>query len=234
VYGALGRTLVPQLYVTGQTDDVVLRLPAAAWPGTVGTALGALLAAGAFAAFLSTSSGLLVSMAGTISHDVWPRLRHERPTTVSMRRLRFRVAAVGAVVIPVVLALAAQSVDISILVGWAFAIAASTFCPMFLLGIWWTRLTARGAAAGMVCGMLVATAAIFTGLALGEPSTGAGAALLAQPAVVSVPIAFVVMIAVSLRDPRRIDASAEMLALHAPEGLGLRVAEDELAVPQTA
>jgi hypothetical protein len=49
-----------------------------------------------------------------------------------------------------------------------------------------------------------------------------------------VPIAFVVMIAVSLRDPKRIDASAEMLALHAPEGLGLRVAEDELAVPQTA
>jgi cation/acetate symporter len=234
VYGALGRTLVPQLYVTGQTDDVVLRLPAAAWPGTVGTALGALLAAGAFAAFLSTSSGLLVSMAGTISHDVWPRLRHERPTTVSMRRLRFRVAAVGAVVIPVVLALGAQSVDISILVGWAFAIAASTFCPMFLLGIWWTGLSARGAAAGMVSGMVVATAAIFTGLALGEPSTGAGAALLAQPAVVSVPIAFVVMIAVSLRDPRRIDASAEMLALHAPEGLGLRVAEDELAVPQTA
>ncbi len=119
-----------------------------------------------------------------------------------MRRLRFRVAAVGAVVIPVGWRSVAQSVDISILVGWAFAIAASTFCPMFLLGIWWTRLTARGAAAGMTCGMLVATAAIFTGLALGEPTTGAAAALLAQPAVVSVPIAFVVMIAVSLRDPQ--------------------------------
>ncbi len=79
VYGALGRTIVPQLYVTGQTDDVVLRLPTAAWPGPVGTSLGALLAAGAFAAFLSTSSGLLVSMAGTISPRVWPRLRHERP-----------------------------------------------------------------------------------------------------------------------------------------------------------
>jgi Na+(H+)/acetate symporter ActP len=234
VYGALGRTLVPQLYVTGQTDDVVLRLPAAAWPGTVGTALGALTAAGAFAAFLSTSSGLLVSMAGTISHDVWPRVSRGRPTNVALRRLRFRVAAVGAVVLPVVLALGAQSVDISILVGWAFAIAASTFCPMFLLGIWWTRLSARGAASGMVCGMLIATAAIFTGLALGEPRAGAGAALLAQPAVVSVPIAFLVMIVVSLRDPVRIDASAEMLALHAPEGLGLRVAEDELAVPQTA
>jgi Na+(H+)/acetate symporter ActP len=230
VYGALGRTLTPQLYVTGQTDDVVLRLPHAAWPGTVGTILGALTAAGAFAAFLSTSSGLLVSMAGTISHDVWPRVRrdHERRTSVSTRRLRFRLAAPGAILLPALLALLAQSVDISILVGWAFAIAASTFCPMFLLGIWWTRLTARGAAVGMVIGMLIATVAIFTGLALGEPQTGAVAALLEQPAVVSVPIAFIVMIGVSLRDRAAVDSSPEMLALHAPEGLGLRIADDDL------
>ncbi len=66
----------PQLYVTGQTDDVVLKLPRIAWPGTVGTLLTAVTCAGAFAAFLSTSSGLLVSLAGTLSHDVWPRVRH--------------------------------------------------------------------------------------------------------------------------------------------------------------
>jgi Na+(H+)/acetate symporter ActP len=230
VYGALGRTLTPQLYVTGQTDDVVLRLPHAAWPGPVGTILGALTAAGAFAAFLSTSSGLLVSMAGTISHDVWPRLRsdHDRRTSVSIRRLRFRLAALGGMIVPGLLALLAQSIDISILVGWAFAIAASTFCPLFLLGIWWTGLSARGAAAGMITGTVIATAAIFAGLALGEPQTGAGAALLMQPAVVSVPVAFLVMIGISLRDPVRFDAAAEMLALHAPEGLGLRIADEEL------
>jgi Na+(H+)/acetate symporter ActP len=227
VYGALGRVFTPQLYVTGQTDDVVLRLPSAAWPGTVGTILGALTAAGAFAAFLSTSSGLLVSMAGTISHDVWPRLRPDQRPSVSIRRLRFRLAAPGAMILPALLALLAQSVDISILVGWAFAIAASTFCPLFLLGIWWTGLSARGAAAGMITGAVLATAAIFTGLALGDPQTGAAAALLAQPAVVSVPFAFLVMIVVSLRDPVHLDAAAEMLALHAPEGLGLRLADDE-------
>jgi cation/acetate symporter len=226
-YGALGRVVAPQLYITGQTDDVVLRVPAAAWPGAVGTGLGALVAAGAFAAFLSTSSGLLVSMAGTISHDVWPRLSRRRSTGVASRRRRFRLAAVGAMVIPALLALAARQVDIAILVGWAFAIAASTFCPMFLLGIWWTRLTARGATAGMLAGMLVATSMIFTGLAVGEPG-GAVGALLAQPAVISVPIAFLVMVLVSLADPARPDATPEMLALHAPEGLGLRLAEDEL------
>jgi cation/acetate symporter len=227
VYGALGRALTPQLYMTGQTDTVVLTLPRAAWPGTVGELLGAFTAAGAFAAFLSTSSGLLVSLAGTISHDVWPRLRREPSTGISLRRTRFRVSALGAMVVPALLALAAKSIDISILVGWAFAIAASTFCPMFLLGVWWTRLTARGAAAGMVIGALIATAAIFTGLALGEPQSSALGALLSQPALVSVPLAFLTMITVSLRDPRRIDAAAEMLALHAPEGLGLRLADDD-------
>jgi Na+(H+)/acetate symporter ActP len=130
-------------------------------------------------------------------------------------------------VLPALLALVARQVDISILVGWAFAIAASTFCPMFLLGIWWTRLTAAGAACGMVAGMVVATAAIFTGLALGQPTHGL-AALLQQPAVASVPVAFLVMAGVSLWDPKRIDASEAMLALHAPEGLGLRLAEADL------
>ena len=94
-YGMLGRVLAPQLYVTGQTDDVVLTLPRIAWPGTVGTLLTAITCAGAFAAFLSTSSGLLVSLAGTLSHDVWPRVRHRVPSGVAFRRRHFRVAAVG-------------------------------------------------------------------------------------------------------------------------------------------
>ncbi len=227
VYGALGRVLTPQLYTTARTDDVVLVLPRYAWPGAVGTVLTAITCAGAFAAFLSTSSGLLVSLAGTFSHDVWPRLQRTTPGGAARRR-HFRIAAVAAMVIPGLLALVAQQVDISILVGWAFALAASTFCPMFLLGIWWSRLTARGAAAGMCAGMLIATSAIFAGLALGEPTRG-GLALLQQPAIVSVPVAFVVMIAVSLWDPHRVgDIESQMLALHAPEGLGLRLADEDV------
>jgi cation/acetate symporter len=220
IYGALGRVLVPQLYVTGSTDTVVLRLPQAAWPGTVGNILGAVTAAGAFAAFLSTSSGLLVSIAGTISHDVWPRLSRERTTTVGIRRRRFRLAAVLGMLAPIAVAFFAQKIDIAVLVGWAFALAASTFCPLFLLGIWWTRLTAAGAASGMVAGAILATSGILAGLALGEPSGFAGA-LLAQPAIVSVPIAFLTMILVSLRAVERPSPDAEMLALHAPEGLDL-------------
>ena len=228
VYGALGRVLTPQLYMTGQTDDVVLSLPRIAWPGAGGTILTAVLCAGAFAAFLSTSSGLLVSLAGTFSHDVLPRLSHTVPSRAAIRRLHFRLAALGAIVIPTLVALVAQGVDIAILVGWAFALAASSFCPMFLLGIWWSRLTARGAAVGMCAGTLIATSMIFAGLALGEP-TGGALALLQQPAIVSVPVAFLTMIGVSLRDKHRVpDVETQMLALHAPEGLGLRLADEDV------
>ena len=222
VYGALGRVLVPELYLTGDTDSVVLRLPEAAWPGLPGELLGALVAAGAFAAFMSTASGLMVSVAGTISFDLWRgRSSH------SSRRRRFRLAALGGVLAPVALALLARGLDISVLVGWAFALAASTFCPLLLLGIWWEGLTARGAAAGLVTGAGVATGAIFAGLAIegGHPTVNA---LLTQPAVLSVPVAFAVMVLVSLADRRgRRAADAELLAMHAPEGLGLGLEPDQ-------
>jgi cation/acetate symporter len=219
VYSLLGRALAPGLYVTGQTDSVVLRVPELAWPGEPGQLLGALVAAGAFAAFLSTASGLLVSISGTLSYDLWGRVRRARGA--EDRRRRFRASAAVGMVLPVVVALGAAGLDIGVLVGWAFAIAASTFCPMFLLGIWWRGLTAPGAAAGMTVGALVATGAIFTGLAV-DPGPGALASLLTQPAVVSVPLAFATMIAVSLATrARRPDADVQQLALHAPEGLGL-------------
>ena len=86
VYGLLGRAFTPELYVTGDTDSVVLRVPAAAWPGPMGDILAAIVAAGAFAAFMSTASGLLVSIAGTVSHDVLPGKRRRRRDALPDRR----------------------------------------------------------------------------------------------------------------------------------------------------
>jgi Na+(H+)/acetate symporter ActP len=222
VYGTLGRALTPGLYVTGQTDAVVLQLPSLAWPGVGGQVLGAMVAAGAFAAFMSTSSGLLISIAGTVSYDVWGR--GARGVGLSVRRRRFRIVAAVGMAVPAIVALAVQSVDISILVGWAFALAASTFCPLFVLGIWWPRLTARGAALGMVAGGVAAIGAITAGVIVGAQAlTGPLDSILTQPAIVSVPLAFMAMIVGSLATSTRADVGAQMLALHAPEGLGLEV-----------
>jgi cation/acetate symporter len=217
VYGLLGRALVPELYITGETDVVVLRLPEVAWAGLPGELLGALVAAGAFAAFMSTASGLLVSVAGTLSFDLW---RRQERSAVKRRRA-FRIAALVGMVVPAVLALGARGLDISLLVGWAFAVAASTFCPLLLLGIWWSRLTTAGAATGMIVGGLTASGCILAGLLVADGNGEVLEALLAQPAALSVPLAFATMIGVSLRGHRRLDWRAQMLALHGPEGLGL-------------
>jgi cation/acetate symporter len=131
-------------------------------------------------------------------------------------------------VVPALLALVARDLDISVLVGWAFALAASTFCPLLLLGIWGDGLTARGAGAGLAVGASSATTAIFAGLVF-EPDYRSLEALLTQPAVLSVPLAFATMAIVSLRGPQlRRTPNAELLALHAPEGLGLGLEDEDV------
>ncbi|WP_431943595.1 cation acetate symporter [Micromonospora marina] len=213
VYGVLGRIYTPQLLVSGQTDAVVVLLPGAALgDGTTGRLLAALVAAGAFAAFLSTSSGLLTSVAGVISTDVLGR--------GSVRG--FRIATVIAGAVPAVLALNVSGLDVSQVVGLAFAVAASSFCPLLVLGIWWRGLTDLGAAAGVLVGGGAAVGAVLLTV-LGPPLTGWPATLTTQPAAWTVPLAFTVMVAVSMASRRRLprDVGATMLRLHTPESLRL-------------
>jgi Na+(H+)/acetate symporter ActP len=102
--------------------------------------------------------------------------------------------------------------------GWAFAIAASTFCPLLLLGIWWRRLTWIGALGGLVLGGGTSSAAvILTMLGLGK--TGWPAVLLGEPAIWTVPLAFLAMVGLSLVTPRALphDVTQKLLALHLPE-----------------
>ncbi|MGW9197807.1 sodium/solute symporter [Micromonospora chersina] len=213
IYGVLGRIYTPQLLVTGQTDAVVVLLPGATLgDGTTGRLLAALVAAGAFAAFLSTSSGLLTSVAGVISTDVLGR--------GSVRG--FRLATVIAGGVPAVLALNVSGLDVSQVVGLAFAVAASSFCPLLVLGIWWRGLTDLGAAAGVLVGGGAAIGAVLLTV-LGPPLSGWPATLTTQPAAWTVPLAFTVMVAVSMATRRRLprDVGVTMLRLHTPESLRL-------------
>ena len=171
-----------------------------------------------------------------MSYDVWGRIRAPAAGErgVGTRTWRFRVARWRRCSCPRRWRSARAGSTSSLLVGWAFALAASTFCPLFLLGIWWTGLTARGAAAGMITGAVTATAGIFAGLITDAPATTTGDALLAQPAAVSVPLAFLTMWLVSVCDPRRPrDVAAHMLALHGPEQLGLQPASPTFIRPTT-
>ncbi|GAA4678820.1 sodium/solute symporter [Phytohabitans rumicis] len=222
LYGVLGRVYTPQLLLTGRTDAVVLLLPSAVvGSGVLGQLLAALVAAGAFAAFLSSSSGLLTSVAGVISTDVLAHASDRGPGQRGSVR-DFRVAALVAGLVPVVLALNVASLDVSQVVGLAFAVAASSFCPLLVLGIWWRGLTDLGAAAGILAGGGAAAGAVLVTV-LGPPLHGWTAALVGQPAAWTVPLAFAVMVTVSLATRRRTpaDVGTTMLRLHAPESLRL-------------
>ena len=217
VYGMLGRLYAPELLMTGRTDAVVLLLPGAVLgSGPFGQAVTALVCAGAAAAFLATATGLTVTVAGVLSQDVVGRW-------VADPIRSFRWASVAAVLVPLALGLLASSLPLAQAVALAFTVAAATFCPLLLLGIWWPRLTDAGAFTGLVTGGSLALGAIVTSSALPD-LTGWPAALLAQPAAWAMPIALLTMVLVSRATAHRLHpgVSRIMIRLHTPESARLR------------
>lgn len=213
--GVFSRLYVPQLLITGTADAAVLLAPGSAIGGAFGQLLAALVAAGAIAAFLATSSGLLVSIAGALATDV-------------MRgRVRdFRVAAVIGGLIPIPLSLLVADIELSRTVGLAFAVAASTLCPLLVLGIWWRGLTAAGAACGLTVGGLVCGGAVLVAITGGIDETVLGgwpAVMVGYPAAVSVPVAFATMIVVSRFTRATADVAQIFARMHVPERLGMGV-----------
>jgi Na+(H+)/acetate symporter ActP len=250
VFGVMGRNLMPDLY-TGLsgikgTDQVVLKLPTLLNEkfGVLGSILSGITCAGAFAAFMSTFSGLLVSMTGALAHDVYGRML--RPKSTPEQRLRmFKLAAVLIGGIAVVLGSFVEPLEINFMVGQAFAIAAASYFPLLFMSVWWRGMTMKGAAVGMLTGGLCAlTAATLTNvsnLALDKGPMGkifAGFAgmndfwaqhpllriLSEQPAIWTVPLAIGLMVFVSKLTRTGIPAEVrmKMLVLHAPEKLGLK------------
>ena len=119
----------------------------------------------------------------------------------------FRVAAVVGGLIPIPLSLATTGgLELSRSVGLAFAVAASTLCPLLVLGIWWRGLTAWGAACGLVVGGVLSGTAVTVAVAGGIDDDVLGgwpAVLIGYPAAVTVPLAFATMIAGQPPDPSR-------------------------------
>ncbi|MFJ4780157.1 cation acetate symporter [Streptomyces sp. NPDC088762] len=208
VYGALGRIYAPGLALTGDADAAVLVLPERMLGGLLGELLGALLAGGAFAAFLSTASGLTMAVAGVLHQDLLP--------AGGVRSFRFAVLV--AVLVPLAGSVAARDVPVADAVGLAFAVSASSFCPLLVLGIWWRGLTPPGAVAGLVTGGGAALSAVLATRA-GLAPAGWVHTLLAWPAAWSVPLGFLTMVVVSLGTRSRIPAgtAATLARLHLPE-----------------
>lgn len=250
IFGVIGRNLMPELYtgLTGikGTDQVVLKLPTLISQkyGILGSILSGITCAGAFAAFMSTFSGLLVSMTGALAHDVYGRML--RPNSTPSQRMRaFKVAAILIGAISVVLGCFVEPLEINFMVGQAFAIAAASYFPLLFMSVWWRGMTMAGAATGMLTGgvfaLIAAALTNASNLALdkgpmGKIFAGFGPLnpfwaehpllriLCEQPAIWTVPLAITLMIVVSKLTTAKVpaDIDEKMLVLHAPEALGYR------------
>jgi cation/acetate symporter len=219
LYAVLGRSFAPEL-VNLAPDTVVLELPGRIFPGTAGDLLGALVAAGAFAAFLSTSSGLTVAIAGVIDQDLLRTLLSRLTGGDYAAVNSFRIAALLAIAVPYLAWNLTGSLSLADTVGLAFAVAASTFCPLLVLGIWWRKMSTVGAAAGLVVGGSAAIAAVLVNV-IGPPHGGWAGALVGQPAAWTMPLAFATVIGVSKLTPQRVPAGTarSMVRLHTPEAV---------------
>lgn len=237
VFGVMGRNLLPDLYAAAGakgTDKIVLELPRLLNErfAPLGSILSGVTCAGAFAAFMSTFSGLLVSMTGALAHDVYGRML--RPYSTPEQRMRmFRVCAVLIGLGAILAGMQVEPLQINFMVGQAFAIAAASYFPLLFMSTWYRGMTMKGAAVGMLGGGCLAVGAVsltsFSDLKwidLGGfwAAHPLGRILCEQPAIWAVPLAVSLMVVVSklTRSEVPLDIRMKMLVLHAPEKLGLK------------
>jgi cation/acetate symporter len=135
-------------FVVKSTDFVVLATPEIAGLPFVITGL---VMAGGLAAALSTADGLLLTIANAISHDLYFNVIN--PKASLLRRLT--ITKVLLIVTALIAAWTAtyRLAIIVELVAWAFSLAAASFFPALVMGIWWKRANRAGAIAGMLVGL---------------------------------------------------------------------------------
>ena len=168
-----------------------------------GKALLGFIAAVAFATILAVVAGLTLSGAAALSHDLWVKVfREDRASHEEQLRVA-RVASMVLGILAIALGLLFKGQNVAFMVGLAFAIAASGNFPALVLSIFWSGFTTAGAVAAIVTGTVSAVVLIFVSPTIQVDILHGDAAWfpLRNPALVSMPLAFVVSIVVSLLRP---------------------------------
>ncbi len=157
--GAHGQ--VPRLPISSfsfKRDAVLFALPIAyGYPAV----LVYLSLAGAFAAAVAAASMSSLALGSVLSEDVVNGMQWE-PAPNRIRLTLARVSIAAAVVVGTWFALIVPADPLKLLL-WALALSASGLFPVLFLSIWWKRLTAFGALAGMAAGFGVAVLAMIAG-----------------------------------------------------------------------
>ena len=190
---------------SGALDPTDSNMAAPLLARTFGEWLFACISAVAFTTVLGTVSGLILASAGAVSHDL---MKYGLGMDLDEAK-QVRVAKVASVVVGVIaigLGIAFQGMNVGYLVGWAFSIAASANLPALVCILFWKGTTKQGVIAGVTVGMVSSLAWILLssdtyGTVYGLDPTDALTPF-TQPGIVTIPLGFLTLIAVSLATRR--------------------------------
>ena len=165
-----------------------------------GVVLFSIISSIAFSTVLGTVSGLIVAASGAVAHDLLTNFMGiDFTETGKVKAGKIAAICVGAIAI--VLGIAFKGMNVSFLVGWAFAVAASANLPAIMMILFWKRTTYQGVAASIVVGIVSALTIILLSPTMfdkyGYLKSDAPWAL-DNPGIVSIPLAFITLIVVSL------------------------------------
>jgi cation/acetate symporter len=169
-----------------------------------GLLLFSLISAIAFATVLGTVSGLIVAASGAVAHDLADRfLNLQLPEKSKITLGKAAALVIGA--IGIALGILFKGMNVSFLVGLAFAVAASANLPAIVMILFWKRTTAAGVIASIALGMVSALGLILLSPDLyklyGLDPLKAPVAL-SNPGIISIPLGFLTLVVVSLLTER--------------------------------
>ena len=165
-----------------------------------GVVLFSIISAIAFATVLGTVSGLIVATSGAVAHDLLSNYFGVEMTDEGKVKAG-KIAAAGIGALAILLGIAFKGMNVSFLVGWAFAVAASANLPSILMILFWDKTTAKGISASIVTGIVSALTIIllspsmFARYGIDTSSAPLG---LDNPGIISIPLSFLALIIVSL------------------------------------
>lgn len=170
-----------------------------------GEVLFALISGIAFTTVLATTSGLIMAASGAVAHDLMNNLS-KREISDKSKVLAGRIVAVVVGAIGIILGISFRDLNVSFLVGWAFAVAASANLPSLIMMLFWKKVTANGIIASILVGIFSSV-----GLILISPDMWARYGLdptnapmpINQPGIISIPLSFVVLVVVSLATQKK-------------------------------
>jgi cation/acetate symporter len=168
--------------------------------------LFAVISAIAFTTVLGTVSGLIMAGSGAVAHDLlesvcgWQLTDHEKVRCG-------KIAAVGLGVVAMALGILFRNFNVSFLVGWAFNIAASANLPALVMVLFWPKTTKQGVIAAVSVGMAASLGWILLSADTFEKVYGlspeASLVPFSQPGLVTIPLGFITLVAVSLLTQQR-------------------------------